>query len=105
MLKLYETIMKAGGPLLTRLLEKRCRGGKEDRKRLPERTGHASRFRAKGRLVWFHAASVGEAQSTLTLIDALLLRNPALHILVTTGTVTSAALMEKRLPPHTIHQY
>jgi 3-deoxy-D-manno-octulosonic-acid transferase len=104
-LKLYETLMNASGPFLTRLLEKRCRKGKEDRQRLPERTGHASRFRAKGKLVWFHAASVGEAQSTLTLIDALLARNPALHILVTTGTVSSANLMQRRLPPHTIHQY
>jgi 3-deoxy-D-manno-octulosonic-acid transferase len=105
MLNLYETIMGRSGPFLTRLLNRRCRAGKEDPKRLQERMGHASRFRARGKLAWFHAASVGEAQSTLSLIDALLARYPDLHILVTTGTVTSAVLMQQRLPPHAIHQY
>jgi 3-deoxy-D-manno-octulosonic-acid transferase len=45
-----------------------------------------------------HAASVGEAVSLLSLIDRLSRERPTLNILVTTGTVTSARLLESRLP-------
>ena len=79
--------------------------GKEDRERFGERTGITSHARPDGSLVWIHAASVGEAQSVLALIDRLLARLPGLVVLVTTGTVTSAAMMAKRLPAGAIHQY
>ena len=87
------------------LLGQRCRLGKEDPVRLPERMGIPGRIRPEGPLIWFHAASVGEAQSTLILIDALLAKSPAQNILVTTGTVTSARLMASRLPSKTLHQF
>jgi 3-deoxy-D-manno-octulosonic-acid transferase len=61
--------------------------------------------RPASKLVWFHAASVGEAQSTLILIDAIRRDYPEAAILVTTGTVTSASLVAKRLPPNAVHQY
>jgi 3-deoxy-D-manno-octulosonic-acid transferase len=105
MLELYRKIMGVSGPLLSRILNRRVSGGKEDRVRMRERMGQASRFRPKGQVAWFHAASVGEAQSTLVLIDAFLKRYPDLHILVTTGTVTSAALLRGRLPNSVIHQF
>src|SRR5438876_198556 len=41
---------------------------------------------------------VGEALSLLSLIDRLRRDRPTLNILVTTGTVTSARLLESRLP-------
>jgi 3-deoxy-D-manno-octulosonic-acid transferase len=55
--------------------------------------------------VWFHAASVGEAVSVLSLIEALRRYFTDVHILVTTGTVTSAALLEGRLPVSVSHQF
>lgn len=67
--------------------------------------GIASRPRPKGRLIWIHAASVGEAQSALILIDALAKSAGGASILVTTGTVTSANLMQQRLPSFAFHQY
>lgn len=105
MLRIYSSVMGASSFLLRSLLNRRCRQGKEDPARLGERMGVPGRERPAGPLAWFHAASVGESQSTLILIDALMRRRPNLHVLVTTGTVTSAALMEKRLPPQAIHQY
>ncbi len=105
MIRLYETMMSAGGPLLQSLLQKRQGLGKESASRMNERMGYASRFRPRGKLAWVHAASVGEAQSAIILIHALLLRDPALHVLVTTGTVTSATLLDKRLPPNAFHQF
>lgn len=104
-LRLYKLLMVAGTPFLHLLLWYRCRKGKESLKRLAERRGITSQARPDGPLLWIHAASVGEAQSTLILIDRLQAHNPDISLLVTTGTVTSAALMEKRLPPQAIHQF
>lgn len=101
----YKTITKIGTPFLIALLQLRLRAGKEDPARLDERKGIASRPRPDGLLYWVHAASVGEAQSALILIDALLKKNDRLHIMVTTGTVTSAELMATRLPPRAFHQF
>ena len=97
--------MGRSAPFLRLLLSRRARRGKEDPARLPERMGAPGRQRPPGPLLWLHAASVGEAQSALILLDALMARDPALHVLVTTGTLTSAGLMERRLPPRAFHQY
>jgi 3-deoxy-D-manno-octulosonic-acid transferase len=67
--------------------------------------GRAGRPRPSGPLVWLHGASVGEANSALPLIAALQARLPAAHVLLTTGTVTSARLMAQRLPARAIHQF
>lgn len=79
--------------------------GKEDPARLGERKGIASLDRPDGRMCWIHAASVGEAQSALILINSLRRQYPDISILVTTGTVTSARLMETSLPEGAFHQF
>ncbi|HEY2444994.1 MAG TPA: 3-deoxy-D-manno-octulosonic acid transferase [Rhizomicrobium sp.] len=82
----------------------RARSGKEELPRLSERFGRASRARPAGQLIWIHGASIGECLSVLPLIDKLL-ENPDRRVLVTSGTVTSAALMRQRLPQRAFHQY
>lgn len=79
--------------------------GKEDPERIHERFGYAGATRPDGRLVWIHAASVGEVMSVLLLIEKLATRLPQTHFLVTSGTVTSARMIATRLPTRTIHQY
>lgn len=105
LLTLYKNALWAGKPLLLQVLKTRLSRGKEDSARIRERMGSPSIPRPSGRLIWVHAASVGEAQSALILIDALGKRISNTSILVTTGTVTSAALMQKRLPVYAFHQY
>ncbi|MBI4032028.1 MAG: 3-deoxy-D-manno-octulosonic acid transferase, partial [Proteobacteria bacterium] len=105
MLTLYSAAMGAGTPLIRKVLLRRSRIGKEDPARLAERMGIYNKQRPAGPLAWFHAASVGEAQSTLILINALQKQTPFQNILVTTGTLTSAKLMEDRLPPGAFHQF
>jgi 3-deoxy-D-manno-octulosonic-acid transferase len=105
MLSLYRGFSAVAAPLIDALLARRLASGKEDRRRIDERFGKAGRARPEGALVWVHAASVGESLSVLSLISRLLEENPALHVLVTTGTVTSAALMAERLPARAFHQF
>jgi 3-deoxy-D-manno-octulosonic-acid transferase len=85
-------------PLLPFYLRRRVAKGKEIAERLPERQGHGA-ARPPGRLVWCHAASNGETLSLLPLLEALAKQDPSLSFLVTTGTVTSARLLEQRLSP------
>ena len=104
-LKVYRTTMSALRPAAPLLLNWRERRGKEDGQRRGERLGLAQRQRPLGPLVWVHAASVGETNAVLPLIDAILAQNDDLHVLLTTGTVTSADLADLRLPARAFHQY
>lgn len=105
MAALYRLLTTAAGPAIDRLLARRLKRGKEHPVRLPERRGVPGAARPPGPLVWVHGASVGEALSVLPLIERLLAARPGLHVLLTTGTVTSAALMAERLPPRAVHQF
>ncbi|ONG46708.1 3-deoxy-D-manno-octulosonic acid transferase [Pseudoroseomonas deserti] len=95
-------------PLLPHWLQLRARRGKEVPERLAERRG-LDADRPAGPLLWLHGASVGETLSLLPLMRALLERAPALHLLVTTGTVTAATMLAQRLPeelaPRVIHRF
>ena len=105
MLDYYEKLTQKGEKLFNKLLELRLKRGKEHTTRIDERRGHASIPRPTGKLVWLHAASVGEAQSTLILITHLTKEMPDAQFLVTSGTVTSAQLMADRLPENAFHQF
>jgi 3-deoxy-D-manno-octulosonic-acid transferase len=104
-LAIYRAVTRLAGPLARLVLWRRAARGKEDPARLPERRGLASLPRPESPLLWLHAASVGEAQSVLSLIGRLLAMRADLSILVTSGTVTSATLLQRRLPERAVHQY
>jgi len=105
LLGLYRIATDLGAPLWSLHLNRRVRQGKEDAPRLGERAGQATIRRPDGPLLWIHAASVGESLLALPLIKTLLDERPAWHVLVTTGTITSARLMAERLPPRAFHQF
>lgn len=103
--RLYFLITKLCSPLVYLYLRYRQIRGKEDRLRFKERFGYASKARPVGTLWWLHAASIGEAVSLLTLISEIQKQDANVHLLLTTGTVTSAALLEHKLPAGVMHQY
>lgn len=106
LMKLYNMLIRLLYPLaISRYIEKRKKIGKEDLKRFHERIGRPTEQRPKGKLIWMHGASVGESISMLPLIERLLQIYPEAHIMVTTGTTTSAEVMAKRLPERAFHQY
>ena len=102
-LRLYQFASFAVAPAAPHLLARRLQRGKEHPQRLAERRGEASRPRPDGPLIWVHGASVGEMLAVVPLIERLCGQNFA--VLVTSGTVTSAALAEHRLPAGTMHQF
>jgi 3-deoxy-D-manno-octulosonic-acid transferase len=82
-------------PALRLLLRRRLATGKEDPARQPERRGIDATARPAGKLLWLHAASVGEAISVLPVLTAL---PHSVTVVFTTGTLTSARLLAQRLP-------
>ncbi|MGA8695199.1 MAG: 3-deoxy-D-manno-octulosonic acid transferase [Xanthobacteraceae bacterium] len=102
-LRAYQLGSALGTPIASQLLMRRQKRGKEHPERLSERLGQASMPRPKGPLIWVHGASVGEMLAAISLIERLRARDFA--VLVTSGTVTSAALAEQRLPNGVLHQF
>ncbi len=84
-------------PAMRLLLRRRLSLGRELPERLAERRGLDPSPRPEGRLIWLHAASVGETLSLLPLLHALCQADPALKLLLTTGTVNAQRLALQRL--------
>ena len=102
-LRFYRRLSAAAVPLAPALIKRRLKQGKEDPARVGERRGMSADIRPDGPLVWIHGASVGEVLAAAALIERLRALN--MRILVTSGTVTSAAIVAKRFPADIIHQY
>ena len=105
LIRAYSGLTRILAPLLPLWIKRRALKGKEDPARQGERFGKTTTARPQGQLFWMHGASVGETTMLLPLIKKLLEHYPAAHLLVTSGTVTSANLMTERLPERAIHQY
>ncbi len=105
LLSSYEGATRVLAPALPLWLSFRAKKGKEDPERLDERNGLSLIDRPDGFVVWMHAASVGESQMLMPLINRITREIPRVNIVVTTGTVTSAQLLETVLPPRAVHQY
>lgn len=95
-------LFQAASPLL---LGYRERHGKESPTRWAERYGRSEIARPEGQLVWLHAASVGETNAILPVIEGMKAKRPDLSFLLTTGTRTSARLARERLDQTAIHQF
>ena len=105
-IKIYNALITILYPLVIKgYIDKRKKIGKEDVARFNERIGRPKMPRPEGKLFWLHGASVGESVSMLPLINKILETYPDSHVMVTTGTVTSADVMQKRLPERAFHQF
>jgi 3-deoxy-D-manno-octulosonic-acid transferase len=100
----YRAAATAFAPALPLFLRHRAAIGKEETSRARERFGTASRARPEGPLVWVHGASVGVCLAATPLIERILASGLA-NVLVTSGTVASALVLEQRLPREAIHQF
>ena len=86
--------------VILRLLKK-----KESFKRFKEKFCFFSKKRTKGKLLWFHGASVGEIQSIIPLLERLEKNKKIKQILVTSNTLSSSNIIEKFKFKKIIHQF
>lgn len=103
MVWLYKAATTLLSPIVRMHIIMRKRRGKEDGKRLGERFGYPSHARPKGRLIWIHAASVGELISVIPVVEQISAQSVS-SILITTGTLSSAKIAKEQLPG-IIHQF
>ncbi|WP_311029805.1 lipid IV(A) 3-deoxy-D-manno-octulosonic acid transferase [Mesorhizobium koreense] len=99
----YRWTGAAAYPLIGGYVAWRASKGKEDPVRRRERYGFAAYPRPAGPLIWMHAASVGETNAVIPLIEHIL--SLGINIVLTTGTVTSAGVASERLGDRVLHQY
>ena len=80
---------------------------KEDSIRYKEKLAKINIERGEGFLIWFHASSVGEAMSILPLIDGCIKEKKINRILITSITLSSGKILEKRFNnnPKINHQF
>ncbi len=102
-LKVYRGIGMVLYPFMGPFLRLRANKGKEDRKRRYERYGYPSADKPAGPIVWFHAASVGESMAVIPVLEHV--NSLGINTIMTTGTVTSAQIVRKRLARGSYHQY
>ena len=103
LLKTYRWAGAAAFPLVGGYIAWRTTKGKEDRGRRRERYGVPGLPRPSGPLIWVHAASVGETLAVSPLVERIM--GLGIHVVLTTGTVTSATVVRDRFGDRVIHQY
>ena len=86
--------------IIYRILKK-----KEDTLRFKEKFCLFGKKRVKGKLIWFHGASVGEIMSIIPLIRIYEKNKSIDQILVTSSTLSSSKIIRKFNFKKTVHQF
>ena len=105
MLFLYQIILTLLLILSPIIILIRIFKNKEDKKRFIEKFSVPTKKRSKGKLVWFHGASVGEMLSIIPLIEHYEKKNCINQILITSSTLSSSNVFKKFKFKKTIHQF
>ena len=100
--KIFINLILVLSPLivLVRLIKK-----KEDPKRFKEKLGFFKKKKTKGKLIWFHGASVGEFQSIVPLLEKLEKSKKIDQILITSNTLSSSKVISKIKLKKISHQF
>ncbi len=102
---LYSLLTVILVPFYIMILLVRAIKGKENIKSIISRLTLYSTKRNKEKLIWIHAASVGESMIAINLVDQLKKKYQNADFLITTGTLSSANLINKWLPTGVYHEF
>ena len=105
MFLLYQILIKIALLISPIIIIYRIFKNKEDKKRFIEKFGFSSKKRKKGKLIWFHGASVGEILSVIPLIKNYEKEKSIKQILVTSSTLSSSKILKNFNFKKTIHQF
>ena len=100
MLLIYRFITFLLYPLLIVLVYSRKFLNKEDKERFKEKIFPSCFFPQKNsrkKLIWFHAASIGEVKSVFPIIEKLLFDKKNIEILITTVTLSAGNMVKKKV--------
>lgn len=105
-LKLYGILWIVLLPFIKLFMKCRVYIGKEDRIRVGEKFGVPGVLRPNGKVIWIHAASVGESLSAVTFIKYFQ-KNVSndFTFLLTTGTLSSSKIIANKKLNKCIHQF
>lgn len=106
MLILYRLLTNIVGFFFPIILKIRIYKQKEDENRYIEKLSIIEKKRTMGKLVWFHAASVGELMSIVPILEKFEKIKEIRTILITTNTTSSSRIFEKKIKSKKIiHQF
>ena len=97
MLILYRLIINVVCFFAPIILRIRIYKQKEDENRYKEKLCIIKKKRTSGKLVWFHAASVGELMSIIPVLEKFEKIKEIKTILITTNTISSSRIFEKKI--------
>ena len=100
MIYTYRLITSLLYPLFILIIYLRKIFNKEDKIRFREKIFSSSfleEFNGSKKLIWFHAASIGEVQSIIPIINQLNKKNDKFNFLVTTITFSSGEYIKEEL--------
>jgi len=106
MLILYRLIVNVVYFFAPIILKIRIYKKKEDKNRYTEKLSIIKTKKPRGKLIWFHAASVGELMSILPLLEKIEKIKEIKSILLTTNTLSSSKIFKKKIKSKKIiHQF
>ena len=105
MLIIYQLIISLFLIISPLIIFYRISKNKEDPKRFKEKFAIPSKKRVKGKLIWFHGASVGELLSIIPIIKNYEKDKKINQILITSSTLSSSKILKKFKFKKTVHQF
>ena len=105
MLLIYQLIISLLLLISPLIIYFRIKKSKEDPNRFQEKFAIPSKKRLKGKLIWFHGASVGEIMSIIPLIQKYEKEKSISQILITSSTLSSSKILKKYNFKKTTHQF
>ena len=106
MLRIYKLLTSVVCFFAPIILKIRIYRKKEDENRYTEKLCIIEKKRTAGKLVWFHAASVGELMSIIPILEKFEKIKEIKTILITTNTTSSSRIFEKKIKSKKIiHQF